>query len=193
MRKADQKAIDLAASQVEAKMSEQKIIDEADRTLALLDNDGTAVAFAEMFSMVRQDMGRVQKRLNETDTGKVTVAIEDDIIGHLKDMVDALKKQREANKNKQNQQPPPKPPGQPKQPGEDPLVDIIAQLKLLRSMQEGVNKRTELYHTNTRANRRRSPATARPTRRRRTTRRSRTRCATSPTPRRRSARSSRTC
>ena len=98
-----------------------------------------------MFSMVRQDMGRVQKRLNETDTGKVTVAIEDDIIGRLKDMVDALKKQREANKNKQGQPPPPKP-GQPRQPGEDPLVDIIAQLKLLRSMQEGVNKRTELYH-----------------------------------------------
>ncbi len=146
MRKADQKAIDLATSQAEAKMSEQKIIDEADRTLALLDNDGTAVAFAEMFTMVRQDMGRVQKRLNETDTGKVTVAIEDDIIGHLKDMVDALKKQREANKNKQNQQQQPKQPGQPRQPGEDPLVDVIAQLKLLRSMQEGINKRTELYH-----------------------------------------------
>ena len=131
MRKADQKAIDLATSQAEAKLSEQKIIDEADRALGLLKNDGTAVAFAEMFSMVRQDMGRVQKRLNETDTGKVTVAIEDDIIGRLKDMVDALKKQREANKNKQGQPPPPKP-GQPRQPGEDPLVDIIAQLKLLR-------------------------------------------------------------
>ena len=124
---------------------EYEIVKEADRALALLENDGTAVAFAEMFQMVRKDMLVVKDRLAQTDTGTVTVAVEDQVIKNLSDMVEALKKQREINKNK-NQPNQPKPPGPPKPPGEDPLVDIIAQLRLLRSMQKGLNDRTELYH-----------------------------------------------
>jgi hypothetical protein len=123
---------------------EYDIVKEADRALALLENDGSAVAFAEMFQMVRKDMLTVKDRLGLTDTGSVTVAVEDQIINNLKDMVDALKKQREINKQKGQPQPP-GPPKPPKPPGEDPLVDIIAQLRLLRSMQKGINDRTDLY------------------------------------------------
>ncbi len=120
------------------------IVKEADRALALLENDGSAVAFAEMFQMVRKDMLTVKGRLAQTDVGVVTTGVEDEIIKNLSDMVEALKKQRQANKDK-NGKPQPQPPGQPKQPGEDPLVDLIAQLKLLRSMQNGLNTRTGLY------------------------------------------------
>ena len=96
--------------------------------------------------MVRKDMLTVKDRLGQTDTGTVTVAVEDQIISNLKDMVEALEESsREANKQK-GPKPPPGPPGQPQQPGEDPLVDAIAQLKLLRSMQKGLNDRTDLYH-----------------------------------------------
>ena len=123
---------------------EYDIVKEADRALALLENDGSAQAFAEMFQMVRKDMLTVKDHLGQTDTGVVTQGVENEIIKNLGDMVDALKKQREANKNK-GPKPPPQP-GQPKQPGEDPLVDVIAQLKLLRSMQRGLNDRTDLYH-----------------------------------------------
>jgi hypothetical protein len=124
--------------------NEYEIVKEADRALALLENDGTAVAFAEMFQMVRKDMLTVKDRLGQTDTGTVTVAVENEIIKNLGDMVEALKKQREINKQKGQQQQQPGKPKQ-KQPGEDPLVDIIAQLRLLRSMQKGLNDRTELY------------------------------------------------
>ena len=123
---------------------EYDIVKEADRALALLESDGSAQAFAEMFQMVRKDMLTVKDHLGQTDTGAVTQGVEDEIIKNLTDMVEALKKQREANKNK-GPKPPPKP-GQPQQPGEDPLVDVIAQLKLLRSMQKGLNDRTDLYH-----------------------------------------------
>ncbi len=123
---------------------EYDIVKEADRALALLESDGSAQAFAEMFQMVRKDMLTVKDHLGQTDTGAVTQGVEDEIIRNLTDMVEALKKQREANKNK-GPKPPPSP-SQPKQPGEDPLVDIIAQLKLLRSMQKGVQDRTDLYH-----------------------------------------------
>ena len=121
---------------------EYDIVKEADRALALLENDGSAMAFAEMFQMVRRDMLTVKARLALTDTGVVTTGVEDEIIKNLSDMVDSLKKQRQANKDKNGK---PKPPGQPKSPGEDPLVDLIAQLKLLRSMQQGLNNRTGLY------------------------------------------------
>jgi hypothetical protein len=121
---------------------EYEIVKEADRALALLENDGSAVAFAEMFQMVRKDMLTVKGRLAQTDVGVVTTGVEDEIIKNLSDMVEALKKQRQANKDK-GQKPPP--PGPPKPPGEDPLVDLIAQLKLLRSMQNGLNNRTGLY------------------------------------------------
>ena len=123
---------------------EYDIVKEADRALALLESDGSAQAFAEMFQMVRRDMLTVKDHLGQTDTGAVTQGVEDEIIRNLTDMVEALKKQREANKNKGPKQPPM--PGQPQQKGEDPLVDIIAQLKLLRSMQKGVQDRTGLYH-----------------------------------------------
>ena len=121
---------------------EYDIVKEADRALALLENDGSAIAFAEMFQMVRKDMLTVKGRLAQTDVGVVTVGVEDEIIKNLTDMVEALKKQRQANKDKGGKPPPP---GPPKPPGEDPLVDLIAQLKLLRSMQNGLNNRTGLY------------------------------------------------
>jgi hypothetical protein len=136
---------------------EYDIVKEADRALALLENDGSATAFAEMFQMVRKDMLTVKGRLAQTDTGAVTTAVEDEIIKNLADMVEALKKQRQANKDK-GQKPPP--PGPPKPPGEDPLVDLIAQLKLLRSMQKGLNSRTGLYAREYRGEQAPAPDTA---------------------------------
>ncbi|HBI44837.1 MAG TPA: hypothetical protein DDY78_18580, partial [Planctomycetales bacterium] len=136
---------------------EYEIVKEADRALALLENDGSAIAFAEMFQMVRKDMLTVKARLAQTDTGAVTTAVEDEIIKNLADMVEALKKQRQANKDK-GQKPPP--PGPPKPPGEDPLVDLIAQLKLLRSMQKGLNSRTGLYAREYRGEQAPAPDTA---------------------------------
>ena len=53
-----------------------------------------------MFQMVRRDMLTVKARLAQTDTGVVTQGVEDEIINNLTDMVEALKKQRQANKDK---------------------------------------------------------------------------------------------
>ena len=75
------------------------------------------------------------------DVGKVTVAIENDIIDTLKEMIEALKKARKQNKSK------PKP-GKSKQSqpnSNQKLLDLIAELKMIRSMQLRVNKRTKTY------------------------------------------------
>jgi hypothetical protein len=118
---------------------EDEIVTEAKAALRLLEADGSAVAFAEVFQQLLTDMINVAGWLRKTDTGTVTVATENDIIATLKEMIEALQKARAENKSKQGKSPPPGQPPDPK------LIDLIAELKMIRSMQIRVNKRTELY------------------------------------------------
>jgi hypothetical protein len=120
---------------------EDKIVKLASDGLRLLEAEGSAVAFAEVFQQVRGDMQTVATRLRKTDTGVVTVTIENQIIETLEEMIDALKKAQAENKKKGQQ----KPPGQSGPPPDPKLIDLLAELKMIRSMQKRVNARTELY------------------------------------------------
>jgi len=71
-----------------------------------------------------------------TDVSQVTQSIEKDIIDSLKEMIEALKKQRSEGGGKSNPSGPP-PPQQ--------LLDKIAELKMIRSLQIRVNGRTTTY------------------------------------------------
>ena len=136
-RAEDQKALELSDK-------EDEISKEANKALTLIEAEGSAVAFAEVFKQVLGDMNTTAGRLRRADVGEVTVAIEDDIIDALKEMVAALKKAR-----KDNQEPkPPMPPMPPSSGGSPPdqkLIDMIAELKMIRSMQIRVNNRTTIY------------------------------------------------
>ena len=68
----------------------------------MLEAEGSAVAFPEVFQQVREDMKHVQRRLEVTDVGAVTQAIEKDIIDTLKEMIEALKKARKENDDKKS-------------------------------------------------------------------------------------------
>ena len=118
---------------------EEEIIKEAAAGLKLLEAEGSAVAFAEVFQQVKGDMETVAVRLRKTDTGVVTVTIENQIIETLQEMIEALKKAQADNKAKSGQSGPSGPPPDPK------LIDLLAELKMIRSMQKRVNARTELY------------------------------------------------
>jgi len=122
---------------------EEEIAREAAMALKIIETEGSAVAFAEVFKQVSGDMEVVVRRLAKTDTGKITVQIEDDIIETLKEMIDALKKARQDNKN-QPKESKPKPPQQ-GQPQDQRLIDLLAELKMIYSMQRRVNARTTLY------------------------------------------------
>jgi DNA repair exonuclease SbcCD ATPase subunit len=115
---------------------EEEIIKEARAGLALLEAEGSAVAFAEVFSQVKDDMETVAVRLRKTDTGVVTVTIENQIIDTLKEMIEALKKARSDKKSQG---------GGGGGQGPDRLLDLLAELKMIRSMQKRVNERTEVY------------------------------------------------
>ncbi|HKB40793.1 MAG TPA: hypothetical protein VKD72_30485, partial [Gemmataceae bacterium] len=122
--------------------TEDELVKMANVAIRLIEEEGSAIAFAEVFKQVRNDMEKVTKRLKGIDVGMMTQNIEQDIIDNLEEMIKALKKQRQENKNKSKQ--PPKP-GQGK-PGDEDLIDLLAELKMIRSMQVRVNKRTEDYH-----------------------------------------------
>lgn len=120
---------------------EAELVAEADRALALLADDGSAVAFPEAILEVREDMEQVVVRLAQFKVNFVTQGIEEDIIAALEEMIEALKK---AQKEQQNRQ---QPPGQSQegQQQEAPLVDQIAELKMIRALQMRVNRRTQRY------------------------------------------------
>ena len=103
----------------------------------MLEAEGSAVAFPEVFQQVREDMKHVQRRLEIADVADVTQAVEKDIIESLKEMIEALKKAQQQNKSS----------GQPGQPpnADQKLLDKIAELKMIRSLQKRVNDRTQFY------------------------------------------------
>jgi len=60
-------------------------------------------------------------------------------------MIDALKKEAKKQQDKKSKPKPPQESG-PQKPQEQDLIDLLAELKMIRSMQVRVNKRTEDYH-----------------------------------------------
>jgi hypothetical protein len=121
---------------------EKEIVLEANKCIDILEAEGSAVAFPEVFQQIRQDMIHVQKRLELTDVAEVTQGIETDIIDTLKEMIDALKKAREENQASQGK---PGEPGKSGKPGDQKLLELIQELKMVRALQKRVNDRTTTY------------------------------------------------
>ncbi len=123
---------------------EKKIVLEADRAMLLLREEGSSVAFPEVMVQVRADMQRVAERLSATKLDTVTTGIQEDILAALEEMIAALQQaQRDLEKQKQQSEQ-----GQPQQgqePGEQPLVQQIAELKLIRTMETRIKTTTQRY------------------------------------------------
>lgn len=128
---------EIEASRLSGK--ESQIVVEIDKALLLLRDDGSAVAFLEASQQMREDMQQVVERLAQTKVGQMTQSVEEDIIAALKEMIEALKKaQKDKEKKKAGQQ-------QPGQQQDPPLVDVLAELKMIRALQMRVNTRTARY------------------------------------------------
>lgn len=124
---------------------EGAIVEVAVKAKELLQDEGTAVVFPVIFDQLSIDMKTVERRLaSKTDTGTITQQIEDDIITTLKEMIAALKK---AHKDRQSPPTPstPGPQTPPRKPTPPPLVDELAELKMIKSLQLRVNARTRAY------------------------------------------------
>jgi hypothetical protein len=122
---------------------EQQIVGIASQAIQLLETEGSAVAFPEAFHQVKEDATQVTRRLGKADVGTVTQVTEQDIIATLKEMIEALEKAKQELQNRQQNQPQQQ--QQSAQQGNQPLIDRIAELKMIRSMQIRVNERTLTY------------------------------------------------
>jgi hypothetical protein len=131
-------------SEIEAgKLSSQqrRIVLEADKVLNLLREEGSSVAFPETVDQMREDMEQVGHRLGQTKVDRLTQSIEEDIIQTLEELIEALQKaQQELEEQQQQQQE-----QQQQQQQDQPLVDELAELKMIRSLQMRVNGRTKRY------------------------------------------------
>jgi hypothetical protein len=124
---------------------EKKIVMEADRAMLLLREEGSSVAFPEVVAQIRGDMQRVAERLTASKIDAVTIGLQDDILAALEEMIAALQKaQRDLEKQRQEeQQQQQQQPGQ--QSGEQPLVEQLAELRLIRTMETRIMSTTERY------------------------------------------------
>src|SRR5262249_38955773 len=127
-----------AVRSLEFARKEEEIAIEATKAITLLREEGTARAFPEAVEQMRDDMRIVVTRLERTDVADLTQSIEREIIDALEEMIDALQKEMEKSKDKKKDPPPPKD----QQPQAPPLVDQLAELKMLRTLQLRINNRT---------------------------------------------------
>jgi hypothetical protein len=121
---------------------ESQIVFEVDKALLLLRDDGSSVAFPEAIEQMRDDMRQVTDRLAALKVEKVTQGIEKDIIAALEETIAAFEQSRKDLEKKKT------PPGQQPaagQPDDMSLVEKIAELKMIRSLQMRINNRTKTY------------------------------------------------
>jgi hypothetical protein len=123
---------------------EGEIVVEADKALMLLREDGSAVAMPEALGQAHEDMVQVVTRLARANVGQVTLAIEEDIVSALDEMLKAVRQAMEdAEQRRQNAQQGQQ--GQQGMPQDPALVDTLAELRMIRSLQLRVNTRTQRY------------------------------------------------
>jgi hypothetical protein len=121
---------------------ESQILHEADKALLLLREEGSSVAFPETIEQMRGDMQQVVEWLAAVKVDKMTQVVEEDIIAALEETIDSLEKaikDLEKKRTPRGQQP------SAGQPAEPPLVDKLAELKMIRALQVRINKRTQRY------------------------------------------------
>ncbi|MEI6240844.1 MAG: hypothetical protein WCR51_10670 [Planctomycetia bacterium] len=114
---------------------------DAAKALVLVRDDGSAVAIPEALEQVRDDATQAAARLGRGDAGETTRGIVQDLVAHLEEMLAALEK---AQKDQQQRQQGGAG-GRSAEPGEQPLVDKISELKMIRSLQLRVNTRTKRF------------------------------------------------
>ena len=119
--------------------TEQNEVVEACQTVhRIIVQEGTTVIFPEIVSQLAEDMQEIARLLDVGDLSENTQAVLDGVIEILREIVDAIETKRDEMQNNDADQ------QQQQQAGDQqrPLLPGSAELKLLRSRQVGVNRRT---------------------------------------------------
>ena len=133
--------VDIQASKLG--FDESKLAVDADKALLVLVEEGSSVAFPETVQQMRDEMRSVADRLAAVKVGLITQTAEEEIIAALEDMITALQQAQQDMEEKKQSQPPQQ--STPINPEDMPLVDQIAELKMIRGLQIRINTRTKRY------------------------------------------------
>jgi hypothetical protein len=123
-------------------LDQQTNVNDAAAALIMLREDGTARATAETLEQAQLDMTEIKQRLEKTQLNYMTLQIEDAVIVSLKELIDAVQAAKEEAKKRQNAQ---KEAESMTAPNEDePLIQMLSDLRMIRTMQRRVNDRTAI-------------------------------------------------
>ncbi len=142
LKKNDGKDADgtLSVESVRLSGRENDVYMEGTKALLLLQEDGTAVAMTEALASAVEDIEGVIELFNKANVGVSNQTRQENIIATLEELLDAIKRELKDMEDKEQQSQDGESPG-----GEmmEALVDQLAELKMIRSMQMRINKTTQ--------------------------------------------------
>ena len=142
LKKNDGKDADgtLSVESVRLSGRENDVYMEGNKALLLLQEDGTAVAMTEALASAVEDIQGVIELFNKANVGVSNQTRQENILATLEELLEAIKREMKDMEDKEQQS----------QNGESPagemmeaLVDQLAELKMIRSMQMRINKTTQ--------------------------------------------------
>ncbi|HOF17947.1 MAG TPA: DUF4175 family protein [Phycisphaerae bacterium] len=120
---------------------EGRLRDDAAKVLEMLRKEGSTVVFPVVLEQVGKDLASVQDLLARREAGKLTQAMQQEIEKSLQELIDSIRKELSTRRKKN--QGGGGGPGGGGGGGGGPLVQMDAELRMLRSMQLLVNSRTK--------------------------------------------------
>lgn len=120
----------------ELAVDQNKLADAAGMCLHILEEDATTVVFPRVLEQLGEDMTLVGQRLGNLKVGRLTQAIQGEIVETLEQLLEAVQKMQQENEQGGGQS------GKSDDGKDKPLLPESAELKLLRASQFRVNMRT---------------------------------------------------
>ncbi|MCA9062615.1 MAG: hypothetical protein KDA96_06135 [Planctomycetaceae bacterium] len=118
-----------------------EVSEECTRTVGLLREDGTSVSILLALEDVETDMKSVGEWLQQSRVTGLTQSVQEDIMETLKELIAAVQREmEEVSSPSQQSDPQSQDPSSMQKPS---LVNLMAEIKVLRSLQMRVNRRTK--------------------------------------------------
>jgi len=114
---------------------------EAEKILDILREEGTTVVIPDVVVDLREDLDALTSRLHKLKTGSYTQQVQKDVIETLRELIDVIRQELEKRQGGGRGGPQDQQEGDP----EEGLLPTSAELKMLRSLQIRVNRRTDRF------------------------------------------------
>ena len=125
---------------VQLAQMEDALAAEADKILEILREEGTTVVIPDVVEDMKADLEAIAARLRKLDAGSYTQQIQKDVMETLRELIEVIKEELEKRQGGQQGN------GDGQEGDQDEnLLPTSAELKMLKSLQVRVNKRTTQF------------------------------------------------